>query len=208
MRPLVETVTERERIKILLGTTGSGKTYKLREFLDEEDRCLCFDPGGDALLESWGVAVTNCRDAVHLATKTPRFRIRMLFNKAEQFNFMCDIAMRLGNVTVAIDELALFCTSHWMPDNLEKIIRLGRKERTELGINGRVSFIGTTQRPPDVHNFILSQAKDWYIFQMHLPQHVDYLRKFVPGIERALNLKQGEFIRWTPQKRNSSLTEP
>ena len=162
-------------------------------------------------METWGVMVNSIADAVHLACKSPRFRIRLHTTNVEAFNFVCDVAMQLGNCTIAVDEIALYCSSHYMPEKLARLIRLGRKARPDLRIGGRTAFIGTTQRPSDIHNFILSQCKEWYIFQMHLPQHIAYLRGFVPQIEQAITLKQGEYLLWNPEnhqmKKPSSFTE-
>lgn len=153
---------------------------------------------GDPKLEDWGIKVDTLQDAVALAGRTSRFRIRMQFDDVERFDTLCYIAMKMGNVTVAVDEISMFTSPYWCPDNLKQIVRLGRHRN--------VRFIATTQRPPDIHSLILSQAKTWYLFQMHLPRDVDYLKKFVPNIERVMQLGTGEFILWQPEGKRTVKT--
>lgn len=194
---------EAQRVRVLLGTTGSGKTWKMRELLEREERCILFDLMADPKFENWGVLVNSCSDAVALATRTPKFRIRLQTDNVDQFDFMCKLLVKtphgygvLQHATIAVDEVSMFCSPYWAPDGLKDLIRLGRHT------GGR--FIATTQRPPDIHSLILSQTKEWYLFQMHLPRDVDYLAKFVPEIQRVKTLKTGEFILWKPSATSSS----
>lgn len=196
---------ENERIKLLMGTTGSGKTYALRELLDKEDRAFCFDLMGDEKLESWGVVVASLEDAIHLAQKTEKFRIRLQFADTQRFDFLCKCCVKkphgfevFRDVCIAVDELALFCSAHWMPESLANAVRLGRHTNTRL--------IATTQRPPDIHPLIRSQAKEWWIYQMHLPGDVDWLKKIIGEelAQKTLTLSVGEKIIWTPRRGTKS----
>ena len=87
-------VTESERIRLLIGTTGTGKTYKMRELLNRENRCFLFDLMADPKFENWGVLVDNVEDAVRLAKKTDRFRVRMQFDEVERFDFLCKLHVK------------------------------------------------------------------------------------------------------------------
>lgn len=162
----------------------------MRELLYGESRCFLFDLMADPKLEEWGILCDTVKDAVHLAGKGGNFRIRMQFSQVERFDFICKFAMEIGDCSIYVDELALFCSPHWMPDNMQNVIRLGRHQG--------VRFVATTQRPPDIHSLVLSQAKRWYLFQTHLPRDIQFLRQFVPDIERVLNLPVGECIVWSP----------
>lgn len=172
----------------------------MRELVSAESRIFIFDLMADPKFSDFGVTVESAEDALHLALKSGNkgsFRIRLQFSDVERFAFLCSALIKkphgrglLNNSCIAVDELSLFCTSYWAPEELKSLIRLGRHTGARM--------IATSQRPADIHSLILSQTKELYLFQMHLPRDVDYLRKFVPDIERVKILKRGEFILWTP----------
>jgi len=170
----------------------------MSELVRREKRCILFDLMADPKFEDWGVIVDNCKDLVKLATKTERFNIRVQFDEVERFDFICSLTLRkphglevLPDTCIAVDEISSFCSPYYMPKYFGGLIRLGR--------HSNARFIGTTQRPPDINPLILSQAKEWYLFQMHLPRDVEYLKKFVPEIDKVRTLKIGEYILWTPE---------
>lgn len=186
-----------ERIRLLMGTTGSGKTYKMNELLQTEDRCFLWDLMGDPKFESWGVCCDSLEDAIHLAGKTEKFRIRLQFADVERFDYLCKCLVKkphglevFRDVTMAVDELAIFTNPHWMPEGLSNLVRLGRHTGAKL--------LATTQRPPDINIFIRSQCKENYLFQMHEKADLDTFRNRLPDPERLVRLKVGEFILWNP----------
>lgn len=171
----------------------------MKAMLENEHRCFLFDLMADPKFREWGVLVDTPRDALRLASRTENFHIRMQFSDVEAFDAMCSLCVRkpfglevLNSTCIAVDELSLLCNSHWIPEHLEQLIRLGRHTDARL--------IATTQRPPDINQLVLSQAREWHLFQMHLPRDVDYLKKFVPDIERVRSLPRGEAILWTPSQ--------
>jgi len=198
---------ERARIILLMGTTGSGKTYKMNELMKDVPRVFLFDLMADKHFENWGVLCEDCESAVHLARQTEKFHIRMQFAEPERFNFMCKLLVKrpmgheaFPNTLIVVDEIAMFCSPQWMPESLSDLVRLGRHTNAQL--------IATTQRPPDIHPFIRSQAKEWYLFQMHEERDLDVFKRRVPNVEQLINLQQGAFILWLPQQmKKSSLKE-
>jgi hypothetical protein len=159
----------------------------------------------DEKFETWGVLVDSLTDAIKLASKTPKFRIRMQFDEEERFDFLCKTLIKqphglevFRDCCIAVDELAMFVSSQWMPDNLRNLIRLGR--HTGAGL------IATTQRPPDIHPFIRSQAKQQYLFQMHEPADLQVFAKRVPQVERLTQLRIGEYILWQPLATNENFS--
>jgi hypothetical protein len=188
------------RIRLLMGTTGSGKTYMMRELLRQEPRVFLFDMMSDPKFEDFGVWCENVSDAVALARKTEKFRIRLSFKDEDQFDFLCSLMVRkpegleaFKDCTLAIDELAIFTTPHYIPEGLENLVRFGRHTGAKL--------IATTQRPPDINIFIRSQCKENYLFQMHEKADLDTFRNRLPDVEQLVRLKIGEHILWNPSAR-------
>lgn len=201
-------MSELARIRLLMGTTGSGKTYMMRELLRKEDRVFLFDSMADPKFEDFGVVVDDMADAVHLAQKTEKFHIRFQFTDIERFDFICRTMVKrphgyetFRDCTLAVDELALFTNPHWMPPGLSDLVRLGRHTGAKL--------LATTQRPPDINIFIRSQCKENYLFQMHEKADLDTFRGRLPDPERLVRLKIGEYILWNPtaQQNPSEVSE-
>jgi DNA helicase HerA-like ATPase len=199
---------ELARIRLLMGTTGSGKTYKMRELLNEERRVFLFDTMADPKFEDYGILCDEVADGVALASKTPNFRVRFQFSDLERFDFVCRLLVKkphgyeaFTNVCLAVDELALFTNPHWMPPGLNDLTRLGRHTGAKL--------LATTQRPPDINIFIRSQCKENYLFQMHEKADLDTFRNRLPEPERLVRLKIGEYMLWNPTalENKESLTE-
>lgn len=195
-------MTEDTRIRLYMGTTGSGKTYLLHQHLKGEKQVFVFDLMADRKFENYGVLVDTCKDAVVLARrcyeeKKP-FHIRMQTADVDHFNFFCRLLVKqpfgldaFRNTLIVVDELAMFCSSNWMPEHLSNLVRLGRHTMGGLW--------ATTQRPPDINPFIRSQAKEVYLFQMHEQADLDVFRKRIENVDRLIKQKQGEYILWNPQ---------
>jgi len=194
--------TELARIRLLMGTTGSGKTYKMRELLRSEDRCILFDTMADEKFEDWGVECFAIEDVITLAQKTPKFHIKVQFSDIERFDFLCRTMVKkpfgyglFTNCTLAVDELAMFTNPHWMPHSLNDLIRLGRHTGARL--------LATTQRPADINIFIRSQCKENFLFQMHEKGDIDTFRGRLENPERLMDLKIGEYLQWNPMARTN-----
>lgn len=192
---------EKSRIRLLMGTTGSGKTTKMHKLLLKERRAFLFDLMGAEQFENWGVVCDSLADGLRLAERCIAsdlpYRIRFQFSDVDRFNFLCSLGVKkphgkgaLRDFCIAVDELAMFCSSQWLPSSLENIVRLGRHTGCR--------FMATTQRAPDIHPFIRSQAKEQYLFQTHEPADLDYYRKRLQEPERLITLKVGECLLWTP----------
>jgi len=191
-----------------MGTTGSGKTYKMHELLQAESSCFLFNLMDDEKFETWGVSCDTAEDAFHLAwkcrTEGKPFRIKLQSDDVEMFDYFCKLLIKqpyghgaFTDTAIAVDELALFCSPSWMPDGLRHLVRLGRHTNARL--------YATTQRPPDINPFIRSQAKEIYLFQMHEPADLDVFRKRIESPERLITLQQGEYILWYPNQMKKSL---
>jgi Cdc6-like AAA superfamily ATPase len=193
---------EQTRIRLLLGTTGTGKTTLMEKLLKAEDRCIVFDMMAATQFEQWGVLCDTYEDALTLMARTPKFHIRLQLKDPDKFDRFCSLFVKkphglekFHNVCVAVDEISRFCSSNWIPDKLDDIIRLGRHTNCR--------FIATSQRPTDVHINIRANSKEIYLFQMHEPADLDAFRKRVPNPERLIQLKVGEYILWNPSAMQS-----
>lgn len=93
----------------------------------------------------------------------------------------------LNNCVVVIEEIDLYANNHYMPDALEKIIKIGRHKG--------IGLIGITRRIADTSKVLVSQSNYIITFKQWLPQDVDYLKQFVLVNEDVIrNLGKHEYI--------------
>src|SRR3990167_6928295 len=105
------------RIQVLVGTTGSGKTYRAVEIIKPLPRLFILNPTGadEPKLEALGVYCERKQDMVTLAHRTEKFCLRSHDVDEEDFEFVCELAHSVGDCTIMIDELALFCSPNYLP---------------------------------------------------------------------------------------------
>lgn len=183
------------RVRLFVGMPGSGKTFLFSEQLKDMDRLIVFDPAADYKLASIK-AYPRISDIVPELRKDA-FRIRLESDSREMLEAVSEICWNVGNVTLAVDELSLFCGPNSIGYHFGKALRLGRHRR--------VNVLGTTQRPADIHTIFKSVANQWFLFQTYNPRDIDYLSSFAPNAERLLNLAQYARLEWTPGEKEGRI---
>lgn len=97
--------------------------------------------------------------------------------------------LETGSMTLAIDEIDIVCNPNGITPTMRELLKRGRHDN--------VNLIWTTRRPQEVNKLLLSQSDDFYVYQMHHPDDVDYFRKFMVfergEVER---LQVGESFYW------------
>jgi hypothetical protein len=188
----------------MLGRKGSGKTTQLCKLLSQpeySDRSVLVDPPGNI---EFGVTVENLHSMQTLIERQAdrKFRIRYVdlvaiesfaagddeenFQKIEAILGMC---LDVGNCTLVIDEVDMFCSPRGMPPTFKKLLARGRHDSLNL--------LWTTRRPQEVSKMLLSQSDEFYLFQMHHPADIDYFRNFMPvDRDAVMRLQVGQCLHW------------
>ena len=179
----------------ILGSTGTGKTTLLKKLISSRPRVILLDTmGDDAAFGGWGAEVGSYSELADYAHRTDIFHLRW---KTPQRAYLTidaasHLAMKLGDVTLAVDEVHFFLTKQWnaIPPSFNDACLVGRHRNA--------SVIVTSQRPTLVHNNFLSQAHKWYVFRMVLKDDLDSLKHLIPNIYEAQNLKLGKSLEYPP----------
>ena len=107
------------------------------------------------------------------------------------FRWFCHWAFEVskrgpGKKVFFVDELWRFVDNNSLPEELERIARMGRAENLEL--------ISATQHPRDYHRDIRAEVTEWVCFSMSEPGELDAVRPYFRGVDRVADLPRGSFI--------------
>jgi len=109
-------------------------------------------------------------------------------NEVPEFDTICNLAYKCGNLTLVAEELDIFA----QPMKIE----IGFRQVLKRGRHNDIRFIGLTHRPYGIDRTITSQATAIYIFRVDEPRDIRYLCERVSDkVEAGLAmLKEYEYM--------------
>jgi energy-coupling factor transporter ATP-binding protein EcfA2 len=171
----------------IVGKSGSGKTTHavvlasaLVPYDDPEWEAWWVDsnqkPDDLRMLGEWGFGTTRARKLFKLTPDKGAIELQAMA--------ICQAAMRRRNVLIIIDEYkhVTFSARRAGP-GIEGVHLRGR------GLN--VGMIGLTQEPVDIPRQLLSQANHLFLFDVHYPADIKYIRGLYDGYERPPTVTVG-----------------
>lgn len=184
-----------ERIIVTLtGQQGSGKTTKMKTLVARCRRALFVDPEGKWDPQLAGdVVVRGKRQLIEhfaaIGATDPAIAFRVIY-RGDDAKVMAAAAPALAfgirNLALVCDEWAWLCRAQFISPYLERCIQFGRERR--------ISMIGTTRDPQEIHNSLFSQANLVFVFRTRPGYGLDRLRRWYPAIaSEAPNLNLHEY---------------
>jgi hypothetical protein len=166
---------ERPDVTAVCGMIKMGKTAEVKSLLkplsrvlildslckDYSDGAVCYDM--DILRRVW---LRSYRGPFHLVGR--------LAYPDEIFPELCDWVMSCGDLTFIVEEAQLYFHAGVCCREFTRIITHG----SHFGVR----LIAVTQSPRKFGDILRSQANEWIVFRTREEEHVDYLRKRLPGI--------------------------
>lgn len=171
-----------ERVIITItGQQGSGKTTKMRALVERCRRAIFVDPEGKWTPQhSSDVEVRSAEQLLDyladVGATDPAIPFRVIYrgDDAERMQLVAPaIAFAVRNLALVCDEWAWLCTASAIPLYLKRLVQFGRERR--------ISLIGTTREPQEVHNLLFSQANLVLLFRTNPGLGLDRLRKWYPA---------------------------
>ena len=151
----------------IAGRTGTGKSVLAKSYLQGYDRVVCLDTKGDT---TWGVEdvkiVDTLRDVKNqLKNKTAHVIYRPSFDAMtdEGFNEFFYELYNSEDVIAWVDEVVSVCrNSQVIPEFYKAILTRGRSRE--------VTAWSLTQRPSGIPQLVISEASNFFVFDLNLPQ--------------------------------------
>jgi len=166
---------------LIVGMTGTGKSGLTERIIQHERRVLIYDPNR----EYEGTSTIN-------VSSGGRFRVR-----TENVDDACDLAFRAGRCLLVLDDAGDFL-SHPLPEELEKVVRLGRHREVNLIITGH--------RIVDLAPLARAQLDAIVSFRSHLPSDLNMLLQYGFDPEVVKNLKIPTEAPWIGEYQVQSLS--
>lgn len=181
------------KIVLCIGLRGYGKTTKVRELVLPSRRLIVADPEGkwepqtpeDRVVTGHEALLSALRDA---GATDPANPFRIVYRDIAPVMRVAAPAAAFAyrHLTLAWDELAWACTAHNLPEQMLRLIQMGRERA--------VNIIGTTREPAEIHNMIRSQAELVYFFRVQPGTGLTWVRRFYPvQAEGVENLPRSAF---------------
>jgi len=175
------------RIEMVIGKTGSGKTFWNNAHLWEFDRVIIYDP----LEEYEGRLFFDMDEMIDHIENNLLYRVR--YNDFEQFQNLCKLVYQLGDCVFCVEESQRIFTSHVLPEEFKDLIYRGRHE--EIGL------IIVSQRASSINIAVRSQFTRCVTFRQTEPNDIQWLYELCGDEEiyKVANLEDYHYIDITPK---------
>jgi len=196
------------RIIVILGRKGSGKTYYAKQRVKAEKRVIFYDPMRQ--FSDCGVIVTEPLTFLeYLEANTGSFRvvyqpeldIEDEDGLQREFLTACKVANCLTEYWLVLDEIDQYASDRRKGNILKNLINRGR--------HYGASILATTIRYTDTGRSLTAQADEIIAFNTHEPRDVEYLRTYFGQLADELSkLPAYHYLRYTAGQAEKCLPLP
>ena len=171
-----------ERITIIYGMTGTGKTTMAKKIVDETDRVIIIDP----LEEYTGLLFYTFEDLhYYLVSVNPKeFRCICRFSQDHDIDYIFKLAELIQNVLIVVEEAEIYISRQAQQNNsFLHVVRYGR--------HYNVALLCIARRVAELNINVRSMTKRIISFKQIEPKDLIYMKNL--GIEGVENLPDFDF---------------
>lgn len=166
---------KRNLVITVLGRKGSGKTTLVKKLLTEFARVVIVDTNRE-YTDEVAVVVSKLDDALayleDVAKRPKDEAFSVAYIPAEIPEDALDflkVVFTLENVLVVVDEAHMYCSAHTAPQEILKLVRLGRHRE--------LSQVYVSQRPSTIPRDVTAQSDLIVSFQQHEGRDIEYMAR-------------------------------
>lgn len=177
---------------LILGMSRSGKSFLGRQCMDNYPRVVVIDIMAEYKGYETVKTIPKLVKRLRELKGESKFFLVYQFglsqkNKEETFNQICELIFYFGNIHLNIEEVDKYCSSHFIPEWLENLLRRGRHQN--------ISLTMSTQAPCNLNKMCVKQADHIFIGMLKEVNDVNYATNLMMGKrEELLKLKPREFL--------------
>jgi hypothetical protein len=182
----------KNEVILITGQRGQGKTTYIKDQISLFDRVIIFDLLGEF---TYFDTAYDLREFFEILSevKDENFFVLNFYNpknSEEDFHVVCEAVNRLKDVTLVVDEIDYFCSTHSIPKQFDEIVKRGRHQALQL--------IVATRRPHEIPPIIRSQVSQLITFRHIEPRDLEYLRSIIEIPEEEISkLPEFHYVKWS-----------
>lgn len=188
-----------EKMALILGSVGMGKSTLARSLTADQDRLICIDPRaehhGDVVADSFDSFLQAFQNGFDRGTIVCRHMEDAAVYHDQLFDFLRSCA----GWHVFIDEADEYCSPNSFPKPFRDLVNYRRHDHVNLTIVAR--------RAAMIHRDLSALASSVYLFHAHEPNDLDYIKKACGSAyaDACRNLPQFQYLEISfPPDRNSA----
>lgn len=161
---------KQRKIALVVGKTGYGKSRLVKKAIRRIDRLVIFDVMDeyDVLEDIQRIdSVQGFIDVLKEAGKQGSIFVRVVLKEQELYERCFAACNIVGNMTIVIEEISNFSSSHSLSPTLEQLVRFGR--------HVDISLIGISQRFADIGLLLRNNFDVLITFNLSAPNDIKYL---------------------------------
>ena len=188
----------------IMGGSGSGKSYYVKGQIKQAPALIIFDPD-DEYGELSGIhSFTSTSELLVYIKDKARYRVRLVRNGKKYFDWLCGVALLMGNCVFVAEEIADVTTAGKAGEHWGALVRRGRKYG--------VKIMAVSQRPSEADKTVFTQVNkirsgrldgegDKKRVADNLGVPVEMVNNMMPLDYLELNRRSGELFAGHKQKR-------
>lgn len=178
--------------ELILGQSGSGKTFEMIQRFKKSDRAIYFDLTNDTFNPKEPMTgvngaiiyndVTEFAENIYFLAQLQKFKVILKFDDVRKYEKIIDFLWlsKISNIVLFIDEIHIFAPSKKISDSLKNIIVLGRHRNLNLVI--------ASQRPLMVNPVARSQMTKITTFRQTEKRDLQLLAEHGFDVNKVYNL--------------------
>lgn len=177
------------KMTLLCGPISSGKTFLLKQFIENNNRHVIFDSTGEYLNEDTGdnrLEIWKSPRTVYDTIKANPYLYRIVYvpgrDREEDFYHVLNAMWWIPvDKLLVCDEVADICPVDSLDENIEMLLRFARKDK--------MGFLTATQRIADVHKLFTGGCRMVVLFQTNEARDLDAINSRWKCAEMVANLR-------------------
>jgi len=172
--------TRKACIELFCGSSGSGKSYKVKSKIKKAKRLVIFDPDDEYSDVANIITVRTAQALLAKLKQNPKggLRIRYVANGEAAFNVWAKAAFAWGNCVAVAEEIAGVTSPGKAPAGWHTLVSRGRKRG--------ITIYAVTQRPSESDKTILGNLSKIWVGRMARAKDRKYMATELDVHERDL----------------------
>lgn len=168
-----------ERITLIFGKTGTGKTTFAKSIVKNEQRLICIDP----LAEFDYEVFTDFESAYNYLTVNETFKVSIRFTNDLDFEYLFKLIFELENITLLLEEAEIYISPSVRSSEFLRLVRYGRHRK--------INIVGIARRSAELSRDFRSQTNRIVSFKQ--TDIIDLKNLELLGLSNLDNLNEHEY---------------